>query len=411
MKIAVFDHVGNWGGGSRYVRALLLALKSQYPSTAIAFFGNQSSIIRENLVDEFSEAGIEVYYLTSTTSKKCSFLYKAIRMVAKKIHIKHCLYHFLSPEFEIKNEIEILARGYNIAFFPWPYFIDCPSLKIPMVGVFHDFNYKYFFGAPIFTEDQFRQINLQISNWLLKATPIVSSRFIAAELEKFYPTAANKVEIVNLAPFNISNLSEPDAQKIIKELGVNTPFILYPTNLCHHKNIGILLRAMYLLRVRGVSISLVITGPNTECTSGRISEHGVEKDTSDTNVFGLGYVTNLQMDALIHCATAVISTSLYEAGNGPGLEAWGRGVPVIMSDIPSFVEHIEVLGVQAALVDPYDANDVAEKIYNLICKYDQAISSAELSRNNLSKYTWKKVAIQYHEIFCKLVSAHDEVIL
>ena len=50
-----------------------------------------------------------------------------------------------------------------------------------------------------FSDDQCQLINRQFNEWLLRATPIVSSRFIASELEKFYPTAVDKVEIVHFS--------------------------------------------------------------------------------------------------------------------------------------------------------------------------------------------------------------------
>jgi glycosyltransferase involved in cell wall biosynthesis len=403
MKIAVFDQVGNWGGGSRFARALLLFLKSEYPAIKIDFFGNHASLIRENMQDEFLNAGIGVNYLASTISKNHGLLYHMVRAITNKINSMLGLFSFWFPDNEVCKEIENLAKGYDIAFFPWPYFMECPHLECPAVGVFHDFNYRYFFGGRIFSEKQYHLLNLQLREWISRVKPVVSSRFIAAELTKFYPDGADRLEIVHLAPFDISDLSPFEARNIIEEMGIKTPYILYPTNLCYHKNIGVLLRAMYLLRGKNVSVPLIITGPGTECAAGKISEYGVEREVLDPDIFGLGYVSNLQMDALVQCAKVVVSTSLYEAGNGPGLEAWRRGVPVIMSDIPAFLEHVEVLGVKAMLVDPYNAHDVARGIYAVLSNYKKAIQEAELSRENLSKHTWKKVAGQYYKIFENLV--------
>ena len=47
MKIAVIDHIGNYGGGSRVVRSLLPALKLLDPDLEITYFGNPTAIRRE----------------------------------------------------------------------------------------------------------------------------------------------------------------------------------------------------------------------------------------------------------------------------------------------------------------------------------------------------------------------------
>lgn len=402
MKIAVFDHVGNWGGGSRFCRALLLSLKKQFPGIVITYFGSKASISRDNLREEFNVAGISVNYLNSLDVnkyyKKLSYL---LHTKANKI-VKHLQLRSLFRS-GIHKEIERYSKGYDVAFFPWPYFLECPILDCPMVGVFHDFNYKYLFGTPIFSEPQYCELNSQMTGWLEHAKPVVSSYFTASELAKFYPSIVSKVEIVHLAPFSISKMLKTEALKIVNDLGISRPYILYPANICQHKNMGILFRAIYLVRQQGIKATLVVTGLGTECATGKASAYGLERNTETADVIGLGYVSNHQIDALIQSADAVISTSLYEAGNGPGLDAWSHGTPVIMSDIPSFSEHLNVLGVKAWLIDPYNANDIAEKIQFVLENYDRAKDAAMQSLENLRVHTWEKVATRYYEIFSSVM--------
>jgi glycosyltransferase involved in cell wall biosynthesis len=110
-------------------------------------------------------------------------------------------------------------------------------------------------------------------------------------------------------------------------------------------------------------------------------------------------VSNDQIDALIQCATVVVSASLYEAGNGPGLDAWARGVPVAMSNIAAFMEHIEVQGVKAFVFDPRDPRDIAAKLREVLDDPDRARSEAEMSRRALENLTWRNCAAQYLQVF------------
>lgn len=402
MKIAVVDHVGNWGGGSRFCRALVLALKKYFPEMEIAYFSSRSSIVREDIAAEFTTVGIDVKILNSLDTNRPV---KRLLEIVRKLRNRALRALAVEPRAHsgLKNEIESVVRGYDLVFFPWPYFLEFPDLKCPIVAVFHDFNFKYFFGAPIFTDEQCRELNRQMVDWLSGAKPVVSSHFTASELAKFYPSAGPKTDIVHLAPFSISSLTQMEAMDIVRDVGVRTPYALYPTNLCCHKNLGVLVRAIYLVRQRGFDISLVISGPGTERVTGRVCARGVQMEVIAPDVIGLGYVSNLQIDALIQCATVVISTSLYEAGNGPGLEAWSRGVPVIMSDIPSFIEHIDVLGVEAQLIDPYDANDIAEKIEVVLSRSSDTLNPSLKREIRPLKYSWREVASRYHEIFVRTI--------
>jgi glycosyltransferase involved in cell wall biosynthesis len=109
------------------------------------------------------------------------------------------------------------------------------------------------------------------------------------------------------------------------------------------------------------------------------------------------------MDALIRCASAVVSSSLYEAGNGPGLDAWARGIPVAMSGIPPFVEHVEVQGVRAKIFDPRDPLDIAEKIGEILSDPERAREDAQESLRRIREVTWERTAEQYLSVFERAV--------
>jgi glycosyltransferase involved in cell wall biosynthesis len=105
------------------------------------------------------------------------------------------------------------------------------------------------------------------------------------------------------------------------------------------------------------------------------------------------------MNSLIQCAAVVVSSSLYEAGNGPGLDAWGCGTPVAMSDIPAFIEHLEVLGVRAQIFNPHSPQDIAEKIAFILDNPDDALADAEYSRTSMKRMTWENTAAGYLHAF------------
>ena len=406
MKIAVIDHIGNHGGGSRVVRALLPALKKLEPKIQITYFGNPASIRRERLAEVFKPVDIKVVELdslrlvNSTFFLEGGYVRRAIQ-IAQSRWLSKKSWLPLKLSGDVVSEIKFLANDYDLVFYPWPFLLDFPKLEVPSVGIFHDFNFKYYFsGNFVFSPNQRAQLECEMPLWLDGCTPVVSTNFMAAELAEFYPWAAHKTHVVPLAPLGGNEfISFKRAHETIGQLGINTPYLLYPTHLCSHKNAGPLIAAVELLKERGHSVDLVLTGAGTESIRGHAHNIGLRLNKTDGNVIGLGYVTNHQMDSLIQCASVVVNSSLYEAGNGPGLDAWGRGTPVAMSNIPAFIEHLDHLGVYAKVFDPRSPIDIADKIEQILNNPEEARNNAERSRVSMSKVTWNDTAASYLKIF------------
>lgn len=405
MKIAVIDHVGNYGGGSRVVRSLLPALKKLDPQIELSYFGNPAAIRRERLTEEFVPIGINVIELEALRlvqgqSWGGEYVGRVLQIAQSRwLNSKRWLPLKLSGD--VVGEIQLRVKGYDLALYPWPFLLPFPQLDIPSVGIFHDFNYKYYFsGNFVFSAAQRAQLECEMPAWLDGCTPVVSTKFMASELGAFYPRAASRTQVVPLAPLGGIELVPVDkARETVRQLGIEEPFVLYPTHLCSHKNLGPLLAATALLRKRGHFLRLVLTGAGTDAVRGHAHEVGLRLDANGGDVLGLGYVSNHQMDSLIQCAAVVVSPSLYEAGNGPGLDAWGRGTPVAMSNIPAFVEHLDYLGVRAKVFDPRSPIDIADKIAQILNNPDAARVDAEFSRLSMSKATWSDTAAGYMRVF------------
>lgn len=404
MKLAVVDHVGNFGGASRVVRGLLHGLMAERPGLEVTYFCNPDSLRRESMREELRSLGIKVAVLSSVRLWAGGVAgipgsEMALRTMQGFVFER---FGFLPPYLtgSVAKELEGRLGNFDVAYFPWPYLLACPRTRCPLVATFHDFNFKYFFGSLVHSRRQLAELETQMPQWLANATPVVSTHFMAAELAKFYPQAAGRATVVHLAPpGSVGRVSAELALQTVQALGVKPPYVLYPANISVHKNIGTLVAAIALLRDRGKPLPLVLTGPETDTVAGRATYIGVERGGRDQDVTGLGYVSNDQIDALVQCATVVVSPSLYEAGNGPGVDAWARGIPVAMSNIPAFMEHIEVQGVKARVFDPRDPRDIAAKLQEILDDPQQARSDAEASRRALQKLTWRDCAAQYLRVF------------
>lgn len=151
MKIAIVDPVGNHGGGSRFIRSLLPAIARVRPDFDLTFYGSSVAIHREGFREEFEPAGIKVKTLCASRLSQSSFIRnplikKGIRIAQERWLMNNkWLPTWLTGN--VASELEDRIRGYDLVFFPWPFLMKFPRLNCPLVGVFHDFNYRYYFSG------------------------------------------------------------------------------------------------------------------------------------------------------------------------------------------------------------------------------------------------------------------------
>jgi glycosyltransferase involved in cell wall biosynthesis len=103
----------------------------------------------------------------------------------------------------------------------------------------------------------------------------------------------------------------------------------------------------------------------------------------------VGYVTDEQKVALLGGALALAYPSLYEGFGFPALEAMACGTPVVASRVSSLPE---IVGPASVLVDPLDADSIAEGLVRVI---DDASLRARLREAGLARaaeFDWGRTA-------------------
>ncbi|MCP2241258.1 glycosyltransferase family 4 protein [Thermoanaerobacterium thermosaccharolyticum] len=113
-----------------------------------------------------------------------------------------------------------------------------------------------------------------------------------------------------------------------------------------------------------------------------------------------GYIPEVDLPKFYKIAKALIFPSIYEGFGLPPLEAQACGCPVIVSKIASLPE---VYGDSALYCDPYDANDIAEKIENLI-NNDKLQAELKISGlNNVKRFSWQNSAQKILSLFKEIL--------
>lgn len=294
---------------------------------------------------------------------------------------------------------------HDVVHFAWPYEIDPPSLRVPTSFIPHDFIYSHEFGVPWPDRDFWASSHVVVGRWLDRATPIVSSDFIAGELHRVFPAYQRPVEVIYLSNLHAVPPGPPDprrAEATCRRLGVSGRFILCPNNVMPHKNLSLLIAALWHMRQDGEDVRLVVVGPGTDGIRARV--HGPlygdrVEPPADWDMLGLGLVDDVDLLDLMRQSLLVVNPSLCEAGAGSALDAWGCGCAVALSDIPAFRDQVRYLGTRAAFFDPRDPRDAASVMLAMIREPTTRAADAEVSRAALQRYDWNEVARRYLDVF------------
>jgi glycosyltransferase involved in cell wall biosynthesis len=171
------------------------------------------------------------------------------------------------------------------------------------------------------------------------------------------------------------------------------PFVLMVGPPAAHKNIAPVASAM---AARGMPV--VVVGRAAPGVFRAADELGPEGDGL-RGVHWLGRVSDAQMLWLYRHASVLVFPSLYEGFGLPVVEAQRLGCPVVASDRASLPE---VAGDGAVLLDPTDADRVAERVAELLAD-DQALARlAALGRANAERFRWATSADRVAETLSEL---------
>lgn len=433
MKIAVIFHVPSPGGLTRFTHALIEGLLAADPTVSIDYYVSDR-LLEAGRVPDFTQGGrtrvipiSDPAVVDSNLDERQGFVqWLNIRMSAHpRVHsVARSLYQAVWPviarvregrpvkrwyEFAFTAELLDEFRRYDVVYLPFPFYIEPAQVEAPVVGTFHDVNHKHF--PENFQPGLRQQIDRQIDYWTRRADAVaVSTRFIEEDLTQYYPGAADRTSIVYVPPYNVAALTEDARLAALARFHLREGgFLLYPSNQAYHKNlIGLVTAADIMKRRTGqLEYPIVFTGFGTDKLGlGKVrSFEEVDRYLASSSltlgedVRGLGFVTDDEVDSLTRSARVVVSTSLYEAGCGPALDAWQFGVPVAFSNIPPFVEQLQALGVEAWVFDPEDPNDIARALTGALAEWSESLAMAARSRTAIASHTWSRAGAEYLAVF------------
>ncbi len=344
---------------------------------AIKFSG--IGIYTRNLAELFSELRHDVFlYDDNLVVSRSRFVFKYINFIRRTIKENRDLCNWLR-----KNGINLyhVPKNTGVPFFS----------PIPVVVTIHDviphvFPQKYLSNI---LERIYYETAIRVS--IKRSQKIITiSEFSKQELIKHYGVKPEKIAITLLA-YNraFRKIDDTGLLKPVREkYNLHDKYLLAIGGSEYRKNMQRLIN-VYQKHFSHAYKLIVIGGKWRD-----VDLPG--KYASDKNIRFLTNIPEEDLIAIYNMAEVFVFPSFYEGFGIPVLEGMACGVPVITSKVSSMPE---VGGDAAVYFDPFDENDMAEKI-------ETVLNNEMLRRKMIAKglekvkgYSWEKCAEETLQVY------------
>jgi glycosyltransferase involved in cell wall biosynthesis len=274
-------------------------------------------------------------------------------------------------------------RGVDLIHCPGP--MVPQRLTRPLVLTIHDMlPWRY---PDLFSRRNIIRQRLLVARVARRAHRIVvGSDYTRREVVELLGIPESRVAVT---PWGVDRRFRPirqDPAELAHRFGIPPePFVLAVGTAEPRKNLSALLRAFALVRRRAPECSLVLVGTQ----DGEGSELERELSSLGRGVILPGIVSDDDLVALYSSTACFVFPSLYEGFGFPPLEAMACGAPVVAAARTSVPE---VVGDAAILVDPNDADALADGIEQVVLSDEIA---SDLRRRGLARsreFTWQRCA-------------------
>lgn len=224
---------------------------------------------------------------------------------------------------------------------------------------------------------------------------ITVSEFTKQDIVKKFKVKPNKIIVTYEGVANLAKgrdslfVSKIDKKKTLEEYNIGDNFLLYIGNAYPHKNLEGLLEVFERLYKYNKDLRLVLVGKEDYFYT-QIKKLAKEKGMWNENenkspVIFTGYVSDTDLEVLFRKALVYVFPSFYEGFGLPPLEAMAKECAVVSSNKASLPE---VLGEAAIYFDPYNKEDMYQKIKSTMFNSELKKDLIEKGLKQIKKYSW-----------------------
>lgn len=376
----------DWLGGVNYFRNLFTAIKSLPDAkiqpvvfaglkSDVSAFEGLTEIVRTPMLDRHTLSWWGVKLLTRTMPRR-----------------NYLLYWFL-----LKHRIDLVSHFGQL----WR------GCEIPVLGWLPDF--QHFHLPEFFDEKEIRNRNVKFMDVIRNSDAVLlSSQDALKDLNRFCMDNATSTYVLHFVPSLHADVVLPSRDVLVARYKLDRPWFHIPNQFWAHKNHGVILDALDLLKQQGVRPLVIATGstndnrnPHYFSSLMKIVNYGGLKD--DFRVLGL--VPYSDVLALMRYSVAVINPSLFEGWSTSVEESKAMGKAVILSDI---AVHREQNPERGCYFNATSHVDLARKMAGVLEHYDAKEDLVRQDAAQLQQHSIQQdFARRYEAIVLEVVNKND----
>ncbi len=308
----------SWIGGSIYIQNLALAL-ARLPARERANIDLSIAVRNSKFVESVVYDSVDQVY---------------VRNWWKRGYLKIC--KFLADKVKI-----IPLNSLNPEKFDFVY-PDIAGARSPYIwgGWIPDFQHYHL--PHLFSQEEIDHRNKQHQK-IASAAPVVilSSQMAQQDFNNLYPQAASRSRVMNFASSPEPEWFQLDPKVTQQKYGLPDFFFLVSNQFWQHKDHGVVIEAMGVLKQKGIKPTVVCTGNTTDSRNPdyynklvtRINELAL-----NDQIKILGLIPRIDQIQLMRRCLAVIQPSLFEGWSTVVEDARTLGKPMLLSDFPVHLE-------------------------------------------------------------------------
>jgi glycosyltransferase involved in cell wall biosynthesis len=374
MKIGIyFTAAKGTGGVYQYSLTFLEALKSEREHDYVVF-----NLSPDFPAGDFNLPNWKIVHLipqktdgekdksAPTKHVKPSFkrrIITTIRSLLEKLHL-YSLERWLTTLNEKKRARIVRSHKPDLMFFPQPSEVAFLS-RVPAVVAVHSLEHRVNPEFPeVSKKGQYGKREYLYKNITRTAYKmLVDALTRREEILTHYPWTKPEsiVRLPYLPPDYLrTDIGDEEKAALRKKYNLPERFVFYPAQFWPHKNHRRLMRALRILKDKGLVVPIVLTGTKK-------SEWGeydkimalIDELNINEQIYNLGYVDNDEIGILYSMAVALVMPTYFGPTPIPMIEGWKMNCPVVFSEIKGCRERARDAILTFNLEDPAD---IAEKI-------------------------------------------------
>jgi glycosyltransferase involved in cell wall biosynthesis len=326
---------------------------------------------------------------------------------------KHSFYRKVrsDPRFTLRilSWMNFINNPTKIGLFTYKYPVDVlhvqyiapPFYRGKLLLIIHDIAFYHFPGN--FSQATRAKMNTLVPYFARRADRIITdSLFSKQDISEHYKVVPEKITVIYAAADErFKTLDDIDEGRIVlKNYGIDGPFILSVGRLDRRKNLERLIQAFGIFRLNcKYNYKLVIVGRKEEVEVPIKSI--VQKSNYVNDIIVTGLIPDRDLPKYYGLSEMFIYPSLYEGFGLPILEAMACGCPVVTSNITSMPE---IAGNAAVLVDPYSPESIAVAMQLIASDQRKRQELVELGFKRSAQFSWDQTARETIKIYHELCS-------